>query len=91
VIRLFDNQKEIQKLNVSLLALTEEMAKNLNKKLDIDCKFYEKSHDEPDPKNLSLHYNNLIIIDDLMLEKQSKCETYYTRGRHSNVDCFYLC
>ena len=25
-----------------------------------------------------------------MLEKQNKCEAYYTRGRHSNVDCFYL-
>ena len=25
-----------------------------------------------------------------MLEKQSKCEKYYVRGRHSNVDCFYL-
>jgi len=37
VIRLFDNQKEIQKLNVSPSALIKEMAKNLNKKLDIDC------------------------------------------------------
>ena len=25
-----------------------------------------------------------------MLERQNKCESYYTRGRHSNVDCFYL-
>ena len=31
-----------------------------------------------------------MIFDDLILEKQSKCKAYYTRGRHSNVDCFYL-
>ena len=70
MIHLFDNQKEIQKLNVSPSALIEKMGKNLNKKSDIDCEFYERSHDAPDPRNLSLDYNNLIIFDDLMLEKQ---------------------
>ena len=29
-------------------------------------------------------------FDDLLLERQNKCEAYYTRRRHSNVDCFYL-
>jgi len=91
VDRLFDNQQEIQKLNVSPSPLIEEMAKNLNRKSDIDCEFYETSHNVPDPRNLSLDYNNLIIFHDLMLEKQNKCQTYYIRGRHSNVDCFYLC
>ncbi len=31
-----------------------------------------------------------MIFDDLQLEKQNTCEKYYIRGRHSNVDCFYL-
>ena len=31
-----------------------------------------------------------MIFDDLLLEKQNTCESYYVRGRHSNVDCFYL-
>ena len=31
-----------------------------------------------------------MVFDDLLLEKQNKCEAYYTRGRHSIVDCFYL-
>ena len=31
-----------------------------------------------------------MIFDDLILDKQNTCEAYYTRGRHSNVDCFYL-
>ena len=67
------------------------MGKDQSEKSDIDCEFYETSHDVPDPRDLSRCYNNLIIFDDLMLEKQNKCESYYIRGRHSNVDCFYLC
>ena len=31
-----------------------------------------------------------MVFDDLLLEKQNACESYYVRGRHSNVDCFYL-
>ena len=31
-----------------------------------------------------------MIFDDLLLERQNKCESYYIRGRHSNVDCFHL-
>ena len=30
-----------------------------------------------------------MVFDDLLLEKKT-CESYYVRGRHSNVDCFYL-
>jgi hypothetical protein len=66
------------------------MAKNLDKKSSIDCKFYKTSEDVPDPRELSSDKKNLMIFDDLQLEKQNKCETYYIRGRHSNVDCFYL-
>ena len=31
-----------------------------------------------------------MVLDDLLLEKQNICESYYVRGRHSNIDCFYL-
>ena len=31
-----------------------------------------------------------MVFDDLLLEKQNTCESYYVRGRHSNFDCFYL-
>ena len=31
-----------------------------------------------------------MVFDDLLLEKQNTCESYYVRGRHSNVDCLYL-
>ena len=90
IIRLFDNQDEIMQLNVSPIQLLEEMAKNQTNKSDIECKFYESASDVPDPKELSSDKKNLMVFDDLLLERQNKCEAYYTRGRHSNVDCFYL-
>ena len=31
-----------------------------------------------------------MVFDDLLLETQNNCESYYVRGRHSNADCFYL-
>jgi len=90
IIRLFDNQEEIQKLNVSPSALIEEMSRTGNLNRDIDCEFYESSEDVPDPRELSSMQKNLMVFDDLMLEKQNKCEALYIRGRNSNVDCFYL-
>ena len=33
---------------------------------------------------------NIMVFDDLLLEKQITCESYYVRGRHSNVYCFDL-
>ena len=57
----------------------------------IDTFFFEQGNDVPDPRELDPTRKNLIVFDDLMLSKQNKCEDYYVRGRHSNVDCFYLC
>ena len=31
-----------------------------------------------------------MVFDDLILEKQNMREKYYTRGRHSNIEGFYL-
>jgi len=88
--RLFDNQNEIMQLNLSPVILLEEMAKNQTQKSDIECKFFENASDVPDPRELSPDKKNLMVFDDLLLEKQNKREVYYTRGRHSNVDCFHL-
>ena len=91
IIRIFDNQAEIMKLNASPLAIVEEMAKNIDTtKSDLVCRFYESAEDVPDPRDISSVNKNLMIFDDLLLEKQNKCESYYIRGRHSNIDCFYL-
>jgi hypothetical protein len=88
--KLFDIKEEIMGQGVTPACVIEEMAKNIGEKSDIKCQFFESSDDVPDPRDLNREKKNLMIFDDLQLEKQNKCETYYIRGRHSNVDCFYL-
>ena len=90
IIRLFENKNEITDLGISPIPVVEEMAKDIRDKSDVECKFYESAEDVPNPRELSLQKKNLMVFDDLLLEKQITCESYYVRGRHSNVDCFYL-
>ena len=66
------------------------MAKEIRDKSDVVCNFYQSAEDFPDPRELSSEKRNLMVFDDLLLEKLNTCESYYVRGRHSNVDCFYL-
>ena len=66
------------------------MAKEVKEKYDVECNFYQLAEDFPDPRDVSPENKNLMVFDDLLLEKQNACESYYVRGRHSNVDCFYL-
>ena len=51
---------------------------------------YQSAEDIPYPRELSSEKKNLMVLDDLLLEKQNTCESCYVRGRHSNVDCLYL-
>ena len=66
------------------------MAKDIRDKSDFECKLYESAEDVPDPRELRSQKKNLMVFDDLLLEKQNTCESCYVRGRHSNVDCFHL-
>ena len=59
-------------------------------KSDVEYNFYQSAEDVPDPRELSSEKKNLMVFDDLLLEKQNTCESYYVKGRHNNVDCFYL-
>ena len=61
-------------------SIVEEMAKNIRDKSDVECKFYESAEDVPDPRELSAEKKNLMVFDDLLLEKQITCESYYVRG-----------
>ena len=91
ILRLFNCQDDIGKLGLSSTWAIEELAKESdNKNPDIDCEFFESEDDVPDPRELSSEKKNLMIFDDLQLEKQNMCEKYYVRGRHNNMDCFYL-
>ena len=90
IIRLFENQHEIMDLDISPISIVEEMAKEIRYKSDVVCNFYQSAEDVPDPRELSPEKNKLMVFDDLLLEKQNTCESYYVRGRFSNVYCFYL-
>ena len=90
IIRLFENQNEITDLGISPISIVEEMAKEIRDKSDVVCNFYQSAEDVPDPRELSSEEKNLMVFDDVFLEKQNTCESYYVRGRQGNVDCLYL-
>ena len=81
---------EIRNSQIPPLLVVQEWAKSIKNKSNVKCNFFETASDVPDPRELNPEDKNLMIFDDLLLERQNKCEFYYIRGRHSNVDCFYL-
>ena len=90
ILRLFEMGDEIEESEIPISAVVQEWAKTIEDKSTLKCNFFETGSDVPDPRELNPLDNNLMIFDDLLLDKQNKCEDYYVRGRHSNVDCFYL-
>ena len=89
ILRLFNMRDEIQNSQMPPLLVVQEWAKTIKDKSNVRCNFFETASDVPDPRDLNSEDKNLMIFDDLLLEKQNKCECYYIRGRHSKVDCFY--
>ena len=77
-------------MGISSISIVEEIAKEITAKSDVECNFYQSAEDVPEPRELNSEKRNLMVFDDLLLEKQNTCESCYVRGRHSNVDCFYL-
>ena len=90
ILWLFNNQADIRGSGLSIDQFIECLAQNMRGLGKIDSYFFENSEEVPDPKELNPEDKNLMVFDDLLLEKQGECEKYYARGRHSNVDCFYL-
>ena len=77
---------EILKSQIPPYIVVEEWAKSIKNESKVKCIFFETASDVPDPRDLNSEDKNLMIFDDLLLERQNKCECYYIRGRHSNVD-----
>ena len=55
------------------------MVKEIRDKSDVVCNFYQSAEDVPDPRELSSEKKKYIVFDDLLLEKQNTCESYYVR------------
>jgi hypothetical protein len=57
----------------------------------ITAEFHTNEDYIPKPEELKMDIRNLIVFDDIMMNrKQSTAESYYTRGRSANCDAIYL-
>ena len=74
---MFENQNEIIDLDISPISIVEEIAKAIRDKSDVECNFNQSADDVPDPRELSSEKKNLMVFDDVLLEKQNTCELYY--------------
>ena len=90
ILRLFNMRDEIRNSKIPPSLVVQEWAKSIKNKSNVKCNFFETANNIPDPRDLNSEDKNLMIFDDLLLERQNKFECYYIHGRHSNVDCFYL-
>ena len=77
-------------LSISLTSIVEEMAKQCRDKSDVESNFHQSAEDVPDPRELNSEKKIIMVFDDLLLKKQNTYESYNVRGKHMNVDCFYL-
>ena len=53
--------------------------------------FLDADEDIVDPSTLDKKQNHIMIIDDVMLKDKTQIKNYFCRGRHNNVNVFYLC
>ena len=88
ISNIFENQKEIHMNPLELIDWYVEHGGIIDDSIKAD--FYNDCTNIPDPAELNDQEKNLLILDDCLLEKQSKAESYYTRGRHNNCDTFYI-
>ena len=92
ISNIFNNQEEEIVKKTDPVKLIEAFIEQGGvAKGDIKANFYKDcSNHIPDPTELNTREKNLLVLDDCLLEKQTKAEAYYTRGRHNNCDTFYI-
>jgi len=53
--------------------------------------FFAADTEIMNPSELDKNKNHIMIFDDVMLQDQTVIKDYFCRGRHNNVNVFYLC
>ena len=53
--------------------------------------FFDSDEEIKDPAELDKTQSHIMIFDDVMNADQTKIKEYFCRGRHNNVNVFYLC
>ena len=95
IIELLNAGKLINKHNSTIeelaLGLALDNEENGIEPTSIEAEFYTSSEDIPDPADLDKTIRNLMVFDDIMMDKkQTTAENYYTRGRSCNCESIYL-
>ena len=58
-------------MDICTISIIEEMAKEIRDKSDVVCNFYRSTEYVHDPRELSSEKNNIMVFDDMVLEKQN--------------------
>ena len=62
---------EIQNSQIPPSIVVQKWAKSIKNKSNVKCNFFETGSDVPDPRDLKSEDKNLMIFDDLLLERQN--------------------
>src|SRR6476469_1973479 len=77
-----------------LKKLYSDLENAIKTKFKINTKiahFYDADDEIKNPSELDANTNHVMIFDDVMLSDQTKIKEYFCRGRHNNVNVYYLC
>src|SRR6267154_2682815 len=84
------HQPAYQYIKERLTKIENDIYAVLKKQVEIGH-YFDTDEEIIDPKELDPKINHIIIFDDVMLKDQTKIKEYFCRGRHNNVNVFYLC
>ena len=71
--------------------LLQDWASWLNKNANDSLISFHSDGNIMPVEELNSQNRTVMVFDDVMLEKQSPIEKYFSQGRHGGADCFYLC
>lgn len=84
------HQPAYEYLRQFYLDLEKLIFDNINKTSKV-AQFFDTDKEIMNPSALDKSKNHIMVFDDVMMEDQSVIKDYFCRGRHSNVNVFYLC
>src|SRR5438093_6938244 len=87
---MFDKQEVCKDKTISDICYGVEQGLTSEKKGNITVSAFSDKANVPDPSMLDSKKKNLMIFDDVLLEKQNIIESYYTKGRHNSCQSFYI-
>ena len=63
---------EISERQIPPAILLQEWAKTVKNESNVKCNLFEMASNVPDPRDLNTEDKNLMIFNDLLLERQNK-------------------